>query len=444
MQLNSIYFSVPNDVIAKYGEMVEVSTWYLEAQTAPALIIDDEKGADLFDWANFNENGFRYFTKDVGITGHTSDRVNSAGAVYTYHYSYGSEELLYDLFTIPMAGISYVKASDNQDFTATGFPMLFAGETQTIERFDGTSYNDVIVSREEVASYIDTLSESYALGERLEFNGRNLKRDLFSSIDPDGEELGTYYKIQREDMKTLTYLENKRPSFWTALFGADYQTETLASVKSIEDVSLTDLTGAWEHSLYVDSVDKEEFSSYVTNATANDETTYLCRFAVSDYYSANGEAKYSIDDTVYTCPVYLAQQQVYLDLTVLDCTFKVGDVYTTISAVATPIDFIASYTGPTGAKQAEKLPWWVWAIIGLLVLAIALPILIALFPIVGQVLLLVFKFVITAIWWLVKGLGWLIWQVLKLLGKGIYWLFLALSRPFVLIIEKIREKRNGE
>ncbi len=452
MQLNSIYFSVPNDVIAKYGEMVEVSTWYLEAQTAPTLIIDDEKGADLFDWADFNENGFRYFTRDVGITGDiVHEYLPSVDAgmgtdVNTYHYSYGSTKLITSLFSSSLAGSIYVNATDNRDFTSTGFPLLFIGEKQEIERFDGTSYSDVVVPREEISSYIHIVSEHYTSGERLLFNGRNLKKDLFSSVDPDGGELGTYYKIKRDDMKTLTYLENKRPSFWTALFGPNYKDKELASVKSIEDVSLTDLTEAWEHSLYVDSADKEEFSSYVANATANDETTYLCRFAVSDYYSAEGEAKYSIDKKEYSCPVYLAQQQVYLDLTVLDCTFKVGDVYTTIAAVATPIDFIASVDGVSGVAPYEgaELPWWVWLIIGLLILAIALPILIALFPVVGQVLFAVLKLIIKAIWWLIKGLVWLTWQIIKLIGKGIYWLFWALSRPIVLLINKIREKRNGE
>ncbi len=446
MQLNSIYFSVPNSIISKYGEMVEVSTWYLEAQTAPALIVSDEEGAELVEGSYYDTNGFVYFNSHIAIVGHIEKNVSTIHN-NTYHYSYGPKSKIDSFFNIPSGNVYYSSAKNNRDFTETGFPYFFIGTKQTLTRFDGTTYDDVVIPRKEVSDRINLVSKTFKGGERLEFNGRNLKRDLFSSVDPDGDELGTYYKIQRDEMRTLTYLENKRPNWLTALFGARNESVTLDSVKSIEAVTPSAVAeNGWEHKLFVDSADKDAFSSYVTNASANSETTYLCRFAVSDYYSADGEAKFYYEDEKMTVPVYLAQQQVYLDLTVLDATFAIGDVYTTISAVATPIDFIASYTGDVGTKPfvGDEIPWWVWLIVGLVILAIALPILISLFPVVGQVLFAILKLLIKGLWWIIKGLGWLIWQVLKLLGKGIYWLFWALSRPIVLLINKIREKRNGE
>ncbi len=59
-------------------------------------------------------------------------------------------------------------------------------------------------------------------------------------------------------------------------------------------------------------------------------------------------------------------------------------------------------------KDKVSIPWWVWLIIGVVILAILLPVFGVLFPAFGRLLLAVLKGIGKALLWLLKGLWWLI------------------------------------
>ncbi len=76
----------------------------------------------------------------------------------------------------------------------------------------------------------------------------------------------------------------------------------------------------------------------------------------------------------------------------------------------------------------NDLPWWVWLVVVLMVIAILLPVLSIIFPAVGRVVASVCKGIVTAIVWLCKG----VWWIICLPFKGI-----------IAIVRKIKDRKDG-
>ncbi len=82
----------------------------------------------------------------------------------------------------------------------------------------------------------------------------------------------------------------------------------------------------------------------------------------------------------------------------------------------------------------KKMPWWGWAIVAVVILAILLPVLSLVFPVIGQVIKLVFKGIVL----LIKGLVWII----CLPFKGIGWLINKISNKDKDNADKKRKRKT--
>lgn len=136
-------------------------------------------------------------------------------------------------------------------------------------------------------------------------------------------------------------------------------------------------------------------------ATEQDKTVYLLRFAVTDYHSTEVENVGSYDTLGVPFPdwlddnAYMAQQTAFLNLDVIDVTFLKDGVYTTLAAVSDPIDILNPTSPPVNVPDdGLNLLQIVLLVLALIVLLVILmPILPYIIKAVVWVIMLPFKLI---------------------------------------------------
>ncbi len=380
MQLNSVYFSIPNAYVDEYGEIDQVDTTWYEYQTAPILVTKSKDFWLLQEWNS--ENGYIVFPDNISIYGDLDTVSGSVSFIYwkDWCYNFSNYSAQNDLPTV-----KYRK--DTSCIEYDGFCYYFLSEE-----------DDYYVSGETIKNWFISYSNDYTSGDYIETDNWNLSANLFTDMVDTGRTRGyNEFSIKASDNYSLEYKVDTNHPFWSFLFGPNYETvapedNPYSSIQGIQKVSSLDLAKSDEDlsSLYyVDSHDVTDFRSYVNDNT--NTTTYMCHFSITDYISKSGTLC-TVDNSLSETNCMLAQETVFLDFNVINVTFNKGDVYKTVPVVAEPIDIVAGLDPPPIYKPAEfdeDIPWWVWLIVlGVVILFI---------PIIFTIVPVLFKIV----WWLV-------------------------------------------
>lgn len=205
-------------------------------------------------------------------------------------------------------------------------------------------------------------------------------RDLFETVD------NTFTDINIRSTETYK-LQDKIVSgdFWEILFGNWIKEENEYEMQAIQKVTLSDISAInnkkdFCNKFYIAESDYDEFNTYVTEASAKDETVYLFRYYQSEYVCAEvfEASRYYHNKAAFTsclfhrdCPLghgyydeidtngYLAQMWVQLDFDIIDLTFTKDNVSTIIPVVMNPIDIAADADAPVYTTDDNKgLSWW--------------------------------------------------------------------------------------
>ena len=154
-------------------------------------------------------------------------------------------------------------------------------------------------------------------------------------------------------------------SFWEKFFGI-HDDSVFDNVEAIQRVTPEDLSSGDPATicdrLYIADADYDDFKAYYDNATKNDETVFMFRFACTDYYSAqcwefpNDVSNSAAGGYFSGMNAYLAYMNVFLDFDIIDVTFSMDGVYTVIPVVSDPIDIFSDVTPPP--VFSEGLKWW--------------------------------------------------------------------------------------
>ncbi len=373
MQLNSVYFSIPNSYVEEYGEIDQVDTTWYEYTTAPILVVSS---SDIFISQQWNSTtGLLTFPSKYAIYGNREvSKVVEPYIYYSFDWAYNNI-------------LNYHIGNENS-IVYPGFYYIFLSEE-----------DDYYVSGETITDWFTSYSNDYTSGEYIETDNWYISANLFDDTVDDGRTRGyNEFSIKASDNYSLEYQVDTNHPFWSFLFGPNYETiapedNPFSSIQGIQKVSISDLSKSDDDlsSLYyVDNHDITEFRNYV-NEDRN-ATTYMCHFSVTDYFASEGLI---FDSTVSNNPsgisCMLAQETVFLDFNVINVTFKKDDVYKVVPVVATPVDIVAGLAPPPEYKPAESsdFPWWGWLIvIGVLILLA--PLIFTLVPILFKVL-----------WWLI-------------------------------------------
>lgn len=411
-QLDSVYFSVDNAILEKYGKLQKIKAEWYEYKTAPIIAVSD-KG--IYDTLN------GYVGKNIGE--HTDGLRYSLGydrnvisAPYSTIINYGWS---YNVHCYSNTGIvtTIVDSADKCPL----LPYLFYT--------GGASVKDYTIPAETLKQWIYGYDKS-AVNGYLPIKNGQISADLFSDSVDEGRTRG-YNCVEidaSEKYDLLSYTENH--GFWdkvcdygffAALFGkvpTDKNVYGIEPIYAVKDEDLSYDDNGIASNLLINADEVSDFKDYCNAAKKENKTTFLFRYAVTDYFAGAvdiddrpSESGLLIKDTAY-----MAKETVFMDFDIIQLTFNRDGVYHVIPVVSNPIDIVGAITPPV---EYDGYDWWVWVLIALAVIAVLI--------ILAPLLPMIISFLLKAIVWIFKGLWWLISAPFRLIK---------------LIIEKIKEKRG--
>ncbi len=417
-EVSSVYFSVPNDIIEDYGNE--------NAMTKGLVQVDGS-------YEEYKINGL--------VTPYETD-------IYDVIYPY-----LGEVSNLPFALY----------WEYTYFPIEH-------DRMWGYSINGLDFKGGEIYPYKpdsfiekhDSLCTIFSYGSFSKFEGissEELKQGLYSIMDDrngnlpvlpevdDGYTKGYQsYSIKAgEDMSKdiATYASNHN-KFWSWLAGEGnlyLEDESYSDIHSIQAVSLKDIfvDGLWmkdaaiAEKYFMEESEVKDFKNFVYSSALKDESVFILRFAVRDYYCSDVFVAVN-ENYPEDSGNYYFEKTIFMNFDIL--TFTWEDEYsrqTVIPVVCSPIDIVGSITPTrepsiTGAikDKLEDAGDWLskfWEILNKTK------------PIVAVILILI---VLAILCWLLSKFGAVLNPLFKGIGK-------VISAPFKLFKRKSdAEKRKEE
>lgn len=371
-QLDSVYFSIDNSILTKYGKLQKVKAEWYEYKTAPIVVTQDKEMFDVL--SNYvGVNNGEYSDSLAYKLGYNRNVISSQySTVITYDWSY-------NVRCYSNVGLStfVVNSYDKCNL----LPYLFYT--------GGTNAKDYTLSSDTLKNWIYGYNKSAGKGYLPIKNGQ-LSADLFGD-DVGANRKKGYNCVEidaSESYDLLSYTDNH--GFWdkvcdygffATLFGKVPTSENVFGIEPIYEVKDKDLsydTGGISSSLLINSSDVDGFKTYYNDAKSKDKTTFLFRFAVTDYFSGLLSAEKAGQEMLIKDKSYMAKETVFMDFDILQLTFNKDGVYHVIPAVSNPIDIVGAITPPI---EFEGNDWWK-LILGLILLIILLVLLSPILPLV--------------------------------------------------------------
>lgn len=376
-QISCVYFGVSDKILSRFGKLQQIKAEWYEIRTAPAIV--------CYDKTIYNAL-YPYVGVDIGKH---------------------SDNIGYEFVTWPMMSDTY---------SWWGYNLQYWNASVIQSRLDWLMYSESgNVSTSDVRQYMTNYTKLHG-GEQL--LGKYSK-NLFEEKVDAGRVYGRNSKVIDADaLIDINGFESSGSGladwFIHNVFPGIKDTP-LSDIEPIYRIKSSDFDGITAdvaERLYICEEDvaslKEEYSS---NA-ASGKSTFLFRFAVTDYnaYALNvRESKYILFPTVNTDKAYMAQQTAFLDFDIIWLKFIRNDVESVIPAVSDPTDIIGGWS--PSEVTGSVIPWWVW----LIVVIVALLVVALIVKPVATVLIFIFK----VIWWIVSApVRLIIWIVRKSKEKG--------------------------
>jgi len=381
-QLNSVYFSIPNDILKEYGSVDKIKAEYYEYQTRPIIVA--------------NTNDYNNFKSDVGIKQtletHSknyieTDSINTSSDLTSSNY------VLYK---------NYVTSPDIKDSNYFDtLNILFNG---------GDNPQETNIKGEELRNYLYAYKSSYIKGKDV--SGVSL--DLFNDKVDTGHIRG--YNLKEFDTKNefnlLSYdsTHSGWSKFWDYFGKWNVNTSdnftNIAPIKKVElkDVA-ADTTGDF---LLINSDDYSNFKTFFANESLKNNQTYIFRFSVTDYFSHLFKTYLygQVRDPLLSWNGYYAIETVFLNFDIISLTFNKEGISYIMPCISNPVDLIADIIHP------DTLVDWI------LLLKIILGIFLGIFIL------------------------WVVSKIFSIFGFTLRDLFKLIAKPFKLLSQKIKNKRS--
>lgn len=338
-QVDSIYFNVPNWLENQYGKLTNVKLSYNQCRTKP-IIVTDEYGI----YKNYLESYCldpKNSTVFNGIGLEIADRLATSttgmGSRTWGWSSSGHSSGIYADFDTELYWVFWV---EDADLTKDTFSTV---DRDALEKY---MYNYPIRGGTVAAANGNVsaeLFESINTGVVIDTQSLNLSADGYATSHNFFEEWANFGFIYACDK------ENELNSLDL--------TEKLVAIKKESQISnRSDV-------LYYNKDDETDLRMCFRESQSNDSTMYLCRFNVSQYYCLPVEWKWDGSGKIHSDQMYMAQQDVYLDLHVLqmDFTSDQTGLVTVVPVTSNHIDAIPDVTlekTPQQVGQAAAQDFW--------------------------------------------------------------------------------------
>ncbi len=353
--LHSVYFAVPNDLIEEYGKMTAVHATWLNALTKLIYVTGNQTvynalspfvGVEL---DTYERSGVTYYADD--------------DMRYAFVADFWTDGLVGHLGTHSYRGDYFYNWGAFGSILSSGYAQQQMKQLNYLFYAENGNADEYVLSADDIIAYL--INYTSAHGGTL-VNDK-YSAELFESVDDEFTDVN----IRADKTFSLTS-ETIDRSWWNRLWGSDGEVTdsvTYDGIEAIKEVTAGDVTGNETTdctNLFIGAADYDEFKAFYDTATAADETVYLFRYYVSEYYAAEctefempardlTSSAYGSADELDT-NAYLAQMWVQLDFDIIDVTFTNGGVDTVIPVVSSPIDVVADATPPI--ETTSDIEWW--------------------------------------------------------------------------------------
>jgi hypothetical protein len=452
-QLNTVYFSVPQSYLDKYGDMssVHMEAWIYDTKPIYVLSATSKLAVTAYEHlkqfigVEVDAPDKNVYYQIYGFNPLTDTTVwNENGDGHHYYYVYNDDSVsgaevdstvdtLYWLFETDSNGLLVLTRDELEayalSYLSKGYTVPYTEEEfeqwkSELRTYCGSLVSSGLISEDSevyqrLSSYLD--STDYLI------NGKYPSWLFQNPIDDDVTSgYFEFYALSSDsvDLTSIKCLEKHWVGFASDKYSdlsASYQ--NIPMIVSLNPNDLTLLSKAdFCRAYLIAEEDYDTFKAYAETATANDEVVYLVRHHVTDY------TVYAAFTDEYATPTGLkakegssiSTQTVFLDLDVIDVTFTCDEVDTVIPCVATPIDVFNSVTRHQNAKvdTNDGIPTWVI----IMILVIVCILLVLLFPILQPVFKVVFTLLLIPfrlLWWLLSRIAKGIGAVFRNIGQAI-------------------------
>lgn len=448
-ELNSVYFSVPNDIILSYGGLQKVKAKWYEYKTAPVFLTSNYDA-----WLYFYNEGVRNSSLDTcdwQLLWELGSFVGDLGFYYCYGESFNeiypgnnwinltkvrnwdlNANTLEDLKEVhDMFYIFYSEGQSASNYKISrekmsNWMLNYIGDIIPYEMVPDT---DKVLNRYHKNLFVDSIDERrlYLLEDRESGNNPNATNGLIiEEISADDDK----FLMSSTSQNTDSGFKN----WWNRLFNnleiddIKYSPIEPVTKAELESLSQEDFCDKY----FVNSTDYKDIREAIITAYENDETFYLFRFAVTDYYSSPAifddyilndlSANHVGTDTSkgFTDNIngYVAQETVFLNFDTISLTFRKDGVDTVIGVVSDPFDIINGLEPPLSLTEEN----WLMKILAIVALILVL---VVIGPFLSPILTIAFNL-----------LGKLIAVLLKALALVFKFIWSILTFPFRLLKPK--------
>ncbi len=416
--LQSVYFSIPNEILNEYGGLSAVNATWLNAVTAPFLVTGNK---DIYQkLKSYVGQNINYNNSEVGYAIYGAYETMAAGGIHYYKSEIAYNSMTASLGTYTWArvirqlsGIFYAENGSADNYKVSSVTLL-EWLADFSEHFGNLTNPDDT----------DDTGNIGGGGVRPRTADSGLILDkyspaLFDSVDSEFIKMN----IQADDKYTLTS-EKISQDWWHKIFGGSYVAShnTFDNIEAIHKVTADDFKGENTElicdRLYINTGDYSKFKAFYDLATLADKTVFLLRYQVSDYKAWEAtEFQYRkvlgiTTEKQLDTNAYFFQETANLDFDIINVTLTKGNVKTVIACISSPQDIINPSTPPLITTPdtlwdkfilwlinfLSKLPWWAWVILifiaaGIIIgiLSIFFPALRIIFKIIGKGISAVFK-----------------------------------------------------
>ena len=322
-QLNSVYFSVPNEYFEEYGELQKIKAEWNEQKTSPVVVVDNQAVvSSLESWIGVEVGKHN---EDCPVMFYSWDEDNDPDYLYNC--------------TVSASNWSAAK----HKITTLGY--IYYDSEITV--------GDIGVK--------DTVLKKH-------IQDKEYADWLFSDSVDEGRTQGAQTKEisfdEMIDLESFGDTNNWWDSFWTCTIKNLDAYESFTDIPPIYKVTEFDVASTKDAAtiaanLYIseDDVDRDEEgnlglrNAYV-EAVNNDSQLILFRFAATDYYRWNlARIEMNGENISKTTTGYIATETVFLGFDIIELTFFKDGLSTVIPVVSASQDIVSDITSPE-----EKYP----------------------------------------------------------------------------------------
>ena len=384
--VSSVYFSVPDWVISNYGNLSGIKANWYEYKSNYMLCTN-------------NQDYYNAFNSVLGIDTLASNYSCNYGFATNYVHTYAP--------TVISADKTY--NCSNKVNSKNNINCLYYCYYNNV-----SDLNDFYMSRESIANTIykykkTSLIDNWEYSAYYNVSNLYYPKILFADSVDSGRQIGyneRSFSINNSsdylNLKDYSSSNNWFQKFLDYGFNAPDTNDAISNITPIYkvcdsdfklDLENTNVAASDETKLLVNTHDLLNFYNDYKINKSNKETTFLFRFAATDYYSEPCTVL-TPKLSEYNTSAFIAQETFFLNFDVIDLTFtSTAGSDTVVPVAADPIDVIGAITPPITGDSTEgcQSDLNIWQIIALLLGVIALFLFLKfLFPAISFILNIIF------------------------------------------------------